>query len=316
VVFTDNDVHFGEVLGYWVGVNDYDSGIVTVRVRDPRVMWGPEEVDEAIDDVFKRFAGRVRVRTHGKTVDGWPLRSVSAGNPDRMFAVVGGIHPGEAGAEYLLPVFERIVDEDRDLLDSVGVAVLPLLNGDTRKRLADGHATYLRRNANGVDLNRNFDSAWNQIDIRYKNNTASPSSITYRGPYPNSEPETRAAIDFVETFHPALFLSMHGPGSLFVTPRLHANRLSAELHETARFLIDAYAGEDSIPKASEMMSQIPGTLSRWVADKFGVPAYDQENDGSPESLQFNEHAMTRETLDTFQKRNYHMWRRILERLSE
>lgn len=314
-VFTDSDVTAGDILAYWARVDDFQTDVVVVRVRDSRALWSPRQVDESIEMMPRRYAGRVRIRVHGETVDGWPLRSVSAGNPDRMIAFVGGIHPGESGPEFLLPVFEQLVAERRDLLEAVGVAVLPLVAADTRKRLTDGYPTYLRRNANGVDLNRNFDADWERVDDEYGHKTSAPDSPTYRGPFPNSEPETQAVIDFVQDFDPVLLVSMHGPGIMLFSPTAENRDMERKLRQTALMMIAAYEAGDSIPASSNPVSPIPGTLSRWVVQARGIPAYDQENDAGEESVALNNHRLTREGLATFRRRNYRMWCGILEYLA-
>nr|WP_321222406.1 M14 family zinc carboxypeptidase [uncultured Psychroserpens sp.] len=48
----------------------------------------------------------------------------------------------------------------------------------------------------GVDLNRNFDYYWGYNNV---GSSGSPSSGTYRGPAPESEPETQIMVDFITT---------------------------------------------------------------------------------------------------------------------
>jgi protein MpaA len=63
----------------------------------------------------------------------------------------------------------------------------------------DGAAADTWQNAHGVDLNRNFPYRWQPIsDPTY-----------YSGPYPVSEPETRAAIRLVRRIRPAVTIWYH-----------------------------------------------------------------------------------------------------------
>jgi predicted deacylase len=64
----------------------------------------------------------------------------------------------------------------------------------------DGRARDTRRNAHGVDLNRNYPYKW----IRQTGNYDS-------GPQPRSEPETRAMMAFLKKVKPAYVLSFHQP---------------------------------------------------------------------------------------------------------
>ena len=85
-----------------------------------------------------------------------------------------------------------------DLVDGapvhgVNLWVVPVYN-------PDGLARHTRKNAHGVDLNRNYPYKW----IRQSGNYDS-------GPKPRSEPETRAMMRFLARVRPAYVLSFHQP---------------------------------------------------------------------------------------------------------
>ena len=64
----------------------------------------------------------------------------------------------------------------------------------------DGLARNSRRNAHGVDLNRNYPYDWVDLDGNYES-----------GPKPASEPETRAMMRFLRKIRPDYILSFHQP---------------------------------------------------------------------------------------------------------
>jgi protein MpaA len=64
----------------------------------------------------------------------------------------------------------------------------------------DGLAAGTRRNAHGVDLNRNYPYHWADLDGSYES-----------GPRPASEPETRAMMGFLRAVDPDYVLSFHQP---------------------------------------------------------------------------------------------------------
>ena len=64
----------------------------------------------------------------------------------------------------------------------------------------DGLAAGTRKNAHGVDLNRNYPYNWAELDGDYES-----------GPEPKSEPETRAMIAFLKDVKPHRILSFHQP---------------------------------------------------------------------------------------------------------
>ncbi|MCK5407656.1 MAG: immune inhibitor A, partial [Candidatus Krumholzibacteria bacterium] len=67
----------------------------------------------------------------------------------------------------------------------------------------------------GVDLNRNFGFAWGYDDI---GSSPIPSSETYRGTGPFSEPESQVIRDFVNNREFTMWLSYHSYGELLLYP--------------------------------------------------------------------------------------------------
>lgn len=68
----------------------------------------------------------------------------------------------------------------------------------------------LKSNANGVDLNTNFDAIWG----RGKTNITIPGFSDFIGNSPNSEPETASLIDFTNKIKPNLTISYHAKGEV------------------------------------------------------------------------------------------------------
>ncbi len=60
-------------------------------------------------------------------------------------------------------------------------------------------------NANGVDINHNYDARWSVIE---KN----PSPTKYSGPYSESEPETKAVCDLVRSENFDMLMAFHSQG--------------------------------------------------------------------------------------------------------
>ena len=160
-------------------------------------------------------AGRPAViesRVIGRSVRDRPIRAFHLGEPRRASSTVVAIaamHGDERRSA-------RPLRHLRDHRPVVGADlwVIPVLN-------PDGFARHDRQNAHGVDLNRNFPVRWADLD-----------GETESGPRPASEPETRAAMDFLRQIDPDHVVSLHQP--LFgIDPRTKnpafARRLAREM---------------------------------------------------------------------------------------
>ncbi|WP_121254950.1 M14 family zinc carboxypeptidase [Nocardioides ferulae] len=131
-------------------------------------------------------------RLIGRSVQGRPIFAYRLGEPAGKgvpkVLLISGMH-GDEGAP------RKILTALRDGLPVMGAELwlLPAYN-------PDGLAAGTRRNAHGVDLNRNFPHDWADLDGSYES-----------GPRPGSEPETRAVMRFLTSLRPRWLISFHQP---------------------------------------------------------------------------------------------------------
>lgn len=85
-----------------------------------------------------------------------------------------------------------------------------------RKNLRDNDGDGRTTNADGVDPNRNFDEHWNYDQ---EGSSSLFSSQTYRGPSPNSEPETKAMQGLIQRIAPKLLVNFHSYGPFILYPQ-------------------------------------------------------------------------------------------------
>lgn len=159
-----------------------------------------------------RASAVVETRVIGHSVEGRSIKAFRIGDPTspRKAVFIATMHGNEAGPARIL----------RDLRDGrrihgADVWVVPTLN-------PDGLARHSRRNAHGVDLNRNFPVRWIPQGGAY-----------YSGPGPASEPETQAMMAFLTEIRPRWVVSFHQPlfgvDRSYVKTRTLARRLSRNL---------------------------------------------------------------------------------------
>lgn len=131
----------------------------------------------------------VGARTIGHSVKGRPIRTWRLGEPGRRrIVLVSTMHGDEPHTRAILETLR-----DGRAIRGVDLWVVPTYN-------PDGLARGTRRNARGVDLNRNFPHRWKELDGRYES-----------GRRPASEPETRAVMAFLEEIDPVRVVSFHQP---------------------------------------------------------------------------------------------------------
>lgn len=130
----------------------------------------------------------VERRVIGHSVKGVPIRAWRVGDPRARTKAVAlaTLHGDESAPGQILQALR-----DGRRVRGIDLWVIPVVNPDGLRRGT-------RRNANGVDLNRNFPRAWTR-------------RVAGSGPRPASEPETRAVMRFVRRVDPRFVVSFHQP---------------------------------------------------------------------------------------------------------
>lgn len=137
----------------------------------------------------------VQTRRIGTSVMGRPLvahRLAQPGPVRTRYLVIGCMHGDEpAGTDVVRHRLLRATPPA-----GVALWLVPTLN-------PDGLVRGTRVNARSVDLNRNFPAPdWRLYGV---------GTSTYSGPRPASEPETRAALAFLDEVRPHTVVSLHQP---------------------------------------------------------------------------------------------------------
>ncbi|PZF91187.1 M14 family metallopeptidase, partial [Micromonospora endophytica] len=210
----------------------------------------PGGLRDEITATAARYPKLAKVQSIGRSAQGKPILAMKVTKNAR--STRDGARPAVlyAGAqharEWITPEMTRrlmhhVLDgygTDREitrLLDTTELWFIPVLNPDGydhtftpgnrlwRKNLRDNDGDGQLTGVDGVDLNRNFGFRWG-----YDNEGSSPdpSSETYRGPGPNSEPETKALdalfkrlrFEFFVNYHSAAELLLYGVGWQVSTP--------------------------------------------------------------------------------------------------
>jgi hypothetical protein len=283
--FEDRTARIGSTYTYWVSAGTGEpTGPVAVRVRDPDVWWSQQRLQRELEALKDKYPLGVEIEILGRTVRQRPVTGLRVGRGPVSLAFVGAVHAGESGAELMIGAFEQLLAEHKEALDQTSIVAIPVLNLDEREREVQGVPWYLRANANGVDLNRNFPVRWEVADHGYGMDSSDPDSMTYRGPFPASEPETRIVMDWLRRARPTVVYAFHSLagicGGCFLGPAIgHAD---TALVERCRPLALAY-GRGMAPEYPEekflTFSATAGSLSAWCYGELNTPCVDIEMAG-------------------------------------
>ena len=213
------------------------------------------------------FAGGPSARVIGFSVRGVPIESYAFGQGERQFLIVAGIHGGYEGNTIDLAnqLIVRLSDDPDFIPSDATLFIIPELNPDGA---ALGRNVDARTNANGVDLNRNFPSAnwvadWDHSNCwNYRPTTGGASG--------GSEPETRAAMNFVAAHRIVALISYHS-AALGVFPGGEPWEAASE--RLASSLADA-TGYPYPP--IDIGCRYTGTLADWAVENGVGAAVDME----------------------------------------
>jgi hypothetical protein len=181
-------------------------------------------------------------RQFGLSVEGRPLRLRVAGDGPRRVLWIGGIHGDEREGSVATAELPHAFLARPKLAERVRLWVVEDVN-------PDGSARGTRRNARGVDLNRNYPA---------RNFRPSPDN----GPSPLSEPEALALHALVQQIRPELVIVAHSArGRHFINWDGPAERHAARFSSLTRYPI----------VASEALHGTPGSLGSWLGRDLQVP---------------------------------------------
>ena len=232
------------------------------------------ERPEVLPDVPKK--SEVRHNVIGTSVEGRNIDAYTYGDGQKRLLFVGGIHGGyEWNSVLLAYTFMDYLAKDLSVIpDNLSITVIPSLNPDgvykitgkegffTRADVTeDGvSAAAARFNANGVDLNRNFDCKW-QPESMWRGNIVSAGTAAF------SEPEAQALRNFVLEHDPVGVVFWHSQSNA-----VYASECEDGILPTTREIMTAYATAAQYPAVDVFDAyEITGDAEGWLAS-IGIPA--------------------------------------------
>jgi protein MpaA len=183
----------------------------------------------------------------GHSVEGRPIFAWTFGNGENTTLFVGVVHGNEPGGKPLLQKLCAYLREHPEELIDRRVVVIPVLN-------PDGLVRRTRRNARGVDINRNFPTGnWKQRKGQREKQLG-----------PASEPETQVLIRAVEQFRPTKIVTIHSRANC-VDYDGPARKLAALIAEQSGYRV-------------RRIGALPGSFGSYAGLQRGIPTITLELD--------------------------------------
>jgi predicted deacylase len=201
----------------------------------------------------------------GYSVEGQPLEIYRFGSGPRNVMIVAGIHGGYEWNTIILAdeIIDYLYHHPETISSRLSIHILRSMNPDGAVLKSN---PWGRGNANHVDLNRNWESTWS-IDVPKPNCwDLVPLSA---GPYPGSEPETQALMQYILNANIEALISYHSAGLGIFAGGKPSTPDSLSLAE-------AIAAVSDYPYPPiDIGCEYTGTMTDWAAD-HGVAAVDIE----------------------------------------
>lgn len=132
----------------------------------------------------------------GTSVENRPIFFYERGEVDSTILILGGTHGDEPVTSQVVARFAEVISRLSPDSLKYKIVIIPVLN-------PDGLAKRQRKNARGVDINRNFPTRdWKSEAARER---------YHPGPFPASEPETKIVLDLLVRHNPRIIISVHAP---------------------------------------------------------------------------------------------------------
>jgi len=171
----------------------------------------------------------LRVYSAGKSIlgrDVWVCEIPARRREANILLIDGGMHGSEViGVKAALTIVRRILVDYNNIreLENTTIIVIPMLNPDgveVSKYLPAQPSRmlrYSRKNARGVDLNRNFNYEWE------KGGTSNYDSPTFRGIKPETELEVKTLKQILENRNITFYINLHSGINAILIPAYNVN---------------------------------------------------------------------------------------------
>jgi len=184
----------------------------------------------------------------GISVEGRPIiATVFNENCQHTVTVFGGFHGDEPKSVHVCREFIKLLTQDPAHSLAARWVVAPLIN-------PDGYERRSRRNANKVDLNRNFPTSnWT---------LGSKRSRMFGGVSPASEPETQVVMKLIDKYPPDVIVTIHS---------ISGDKFCNNYDGPAKDYAYAMHQHNKYPVTASIGYPTPGSFGHWAGVEKNIP---------------------------------------------
>ncbi len=183
-----------------------------------------------------------------RSIEDRPIKAYFRPGPGgRTTIVFAAFHGDEPKTVYVARRLIELLSSDATVGGNRGWVVVPVVN-------PDGFVRRKRRNANGIDLNRNFPTQNWTVGVR--------RSRMFGGTEAASEPETRGVIRLIEEVHPTRVVTIHSIG---------AHRFCNNYDGPARAWAESMSRLNGYPASASIGYPTPGSFGTWAGVERQIP---------------------------------------------
>lgn len=277
----------------------------------PESMYTYDDMESDLKRLSEKYKNILTLNTLTQTADNRYVYDAVAGNPnsENQYIITASIHAREyittkltmkllidfledySGNDVLFHFIPMVNPDGVSIsqLGEKGIKNTDVLNKITEIARSDGKtindANYLRQwkaNANGVDLNRNFDALWDEY-----NGPSHPSSDRYKGIFPGSENETAALIKLTKDNPIKCTVSYHTMGEVIYWYFAQ----TGELLEKTQSLAKQISNSTGYKTDSNYKNLDPAGYKDWAISALKIPSVTIEvghGDNPVDESQINE----------------------------
>ncbi len=232
--------------------------------------------------------------TIGYSVLGKPIYAIKFGTGNKKIIITASHHGKEwitsmLAVSLLHNMCEQYVLGDKSVFSQKTFYFIPMVNPDGVNLCIEGITYDLpvhiknrlfkicddrnfvnnwQANIRGIDLNHNYDASFDKGKIiQLAEGIIAPAPTKYSGEYPESEPETKAIVNFTKKVLPDIVIAYHSQGEEIFYK--YQGKCAENAYEIAQKMSDVSGYELVL---ADGLTDCTG-YKDWVIEKFNIPAY-------------------------------------------